>query len=202
MWLYFGIRELLLMEKYSHWLSQPYLCDFVFSNHSNHSEFYVKFRVKLFWHIRWVVTSQSTWTSLESTKIRNSYHGITLLPQIWKISSFWISHRIQSEIANTSVGCHTRRVSTPQSTWTCLGSIKIRNNYHENTISQRYLHSEFHIESHRIQSEMKWIRMAHTLSLRITDHLKLFGKHQYPKQLPWEYFLAGNQKDIITLNFT
>ena len=56
--------------------------------------FYVKFRVKLFWHIRWVVTSQSTWTSLESTKIRNSYHGITLLPQIWKISSLWISHRI------------------------------------------------------------------------------------------------------------
>ncbi len=112
------------------------------------------------------------------------------------------SHRIQSEIANTSVGCHTRRVSTPQSTWTCLGSIKIRNNYHENTISQRYLHSEFHIESHRIQSEMKWIRMAHTVSLHITDHLKLFGKHQYPKQLPSEYFLAGNQIDIITLNFT
>ena len=68
--------------------------------------------------------------------------------------------------------------------------------------SEKYLHSEFHIESHRIQSEMKWIRMAHTVSLHITDHLKLFGKHQYPKQLPSEYFLAGNQIDIITLNFT
>ena len=38
---YFGVREPLSMEKYPHWLPHPYLCDFVFSNHSFHLEFQV-----------------------------------------------------------------------------------------------------------------------------------------------------------------
>ena len=94
---YFGIRESLLMEKYSHWLSQPYLCDFVFSNHSNHLEFQVilcEIPSEIISADTVAPTSQSTWTFPETIKIQNNYHENTFLPQTTKICSLGISHGI------------------------------------------------------------------------------------------------------------
>ena len=94
---YFGVREPLSMEKYPHWLSQPYLCDFVFSNHSFHLEFQVilcEIPSEIISADTVAPTSQSTWTFPETIKIQNNYHENTFLPQTTKICSLGISHGI------------------------------------------------------------------------------------------------------------
>ena len=72
-----------------------------------------------------------------------------LIPQKYVHLEFHMeSLGIPSEMQINSIEWHIWWVSAPQSIRTRTESLKIRNKYSGSTFLQRYLHLEFHLESH------------------------------------------------------